>query len=58
MQELWLKMLYSHVYYYNCVQVIIRGGGHLIPYDQPERSFNLIQLFISDEIKKFNVNEY
>ncbi|XP_041041021.1 probable serine carboxypeptidase CPVL isoform X2 [Carcharodon carcharias] len=28
-------------------QVIIRGGGHLLPYDQPERAFDMIDRFIS-----------
>ncbi|XP_063778038.1 probable serine carboxypeptidase CPVL isoform X2 [Pseudophryne corroboree] len=28
-------------------QVIVRGGGHILPYDQPERSFVLIDRFIS-----------
>ncbi|XP_069067558.1 probable serine carboxypeptidase CPVL [Pleurodeles waltl] len=28
-------------------QVIVRGGGHILPYDQPERSFDLIHRFIS-----------
>ncbi|XP_072009809.1 probable serine carboxypeptidase CPVL isoform X4 [Engystomops pustulosus] len=27
-------------------QVIVRGGGHILPYDQPERSFVLIDRFI------------
>ncbi|XP_073532668.1 probable serine carboxypeptidase CPVL isoform X2 [Phyllobates terribilis] len=29
-------------------QVIVRGGGHILPYDQPERSFVLIDRFISN----------
>ncbi|XP_069504347.1 probable serine carboxypeptidase CPVL [Ambystoma mexicanum] len=28
-------------------QVIVRGGGHILPYDQPERSFDMIHRFIS-----------
>lgn len=28
-------------------QVIIRGGGHILPYDQAERSFDMIHRFIS-----------
>ncbi|XP_032903296.1 probable serine carboxypeptidase CPVL [Amblyraja radiata] len=28
-------------------QVIIRGGGHILPYDQPERAFDMIDRFIS-----------
>uniref|UniRef100_A0A8C5CSD3 Carboxypeptidase vitellogenic like n=2 Tax=Gadus morhua TaxID=8049 RepID=A0A8C5CSD3_GADMO len=28
-------------------QVIIRGGGHILPYDQPERSFDMIDRFLS-----------
>ncbi|XP_053570165.1 probable serine carboxypeptidase CPVL [Bombina bombina] len=27
-------------------QVIVRGGGHILPYDQPERSFEMIDRFI------------
>ncbi|XP_063306769.1 probable serine carboxypeptidase CPVL [Pelobates fuscus] len=27
-------------------QVIVRGGGHILPYDQPERSFVMIDRFI------------
>ncbi|XP_068094770.1 LOW QUALITY PROTEIN: probable serine carboxypeptidase CPVL [Hyperolius riggenbachi] len=34
-------------------QVIVRGGGHILPYDQPERSFVLIDRFISN-CKDFN----
>ncbi|XP_055467850.1 probable serine carboxypeptidase CPVL [Psammomys obesus] len=29
-------------------QVIVRGGGHILPYDQPLRSFDLINRFIFD----------
>ncbi|XP_030636847.1 putative serine carboxypeptidase CPVL [Chanos chanos] len=28
-------------------QVIVRGGGHILPYDQPERSFDMIDRFLS-----------
>ncbi|XP_072139294.1 probable serine carboxypeptidase CPVL isoform X1 [Mobula birostris] len=28
-------------------QVIIRNGGHILPYDQPERAFDMIDRFIS-----------
>ncbi|MEE6465955.1 hypothetical protein FKM82_006766 [Ascaphus truei] len=27
-------------------QVIVRGGGHILPYDQPERSFDMIDRFL------------
>ncbi|XP_065255699.1 probable serine carboxypeptidase CPVL [Emys orbicularis] len=30
-------------------QVIVRGGGHILPYDQPERSLDMIDRFISGE---------
>jgi len=29
-------------------QVMVRGGGHILPYDQPERSWDMIDRFISD----------
>ncbi|XP_078284634.1 putative serine carboxypeptidase CPVL isoform X2 [Rhinoraja longicauda] len=29
-------------------QVIIRGGGHILPYDQPERAFDMIDRFITN----------
>lgn len=29
-------------------QVIVRGGGHILPYDQPERSWDMIDRFISN----------
>ncbi|KAI0226670.1 putative serine carboxypeptidase CPVL [Lamellibrachia satsuma] len=29
-------------------QVLVRGGGHILPYDQPERSFDMIDRFITD----------
>jgi len=28
-------------------QVIVRAGGHILPYDQPERSYDMINRFIS-----------
>ena len=28
-------------------QVVVRGAGHILPYDQPERGLNLIQNFIN-----------
>ncbi|XP_061771835.1 probable serine carboxypeptidase CPVL [Nerophis ophidion] len=28
-------------------QVVIRGGGHILPYDQPARSFDMIDRFLS-----------
>uniref|UniRef100_A0A674NZE9 Carboxypeptidase vitellogenic like n=1 Tax=Takifugu rubripes TaxID=31033 RepID=A0A674NZE9_TAKRU len=28
-------------------QIIIRGGGHILPYDQPARSFDMIDRFLS-----------
>jgi len=28
-------------------QVIVRAGGHILPYDQPQRSFDMIDRFIS-----------
>ncbi|XP_030014859.1 putative serine carboxypeptidase CPVL [Sphaeramia orbicularis] len=28
-------------------QVIIRGGGHILPYDQPARSFDMLDRFLS-----------
>ncbi|XP_042174432.1 probable serine carboxypeptidase CPVL [Oncorhynchus tshawytscha] len=30
-------------------QVIIRGGGHILPYDQPQRSFDMIDRFLSTQ---------
>ncbi|KAL4222442.1 hypothetical protein ACF0H5_018481 [Mactra antiquata] len=33
-------------------QVIVRGGGHILPYDQPARSFDMIDRFINE--KGFN----
>lgn len=35
-------------------QVIVRGGGHILPYDQPERSLDMIDRFISGEGWKTN----
>lgn len=29
-------------------QVIVRGGGHILPYDQPSRSFDMIDRFVSN----------
>ena len=29
------------------LQVIVRGAGHMVPHDQPERANNLIDMFIS-----------
>ncbi len=29
------------------VQAIVRGAGHILPYDQPERALNLIQNFVN-----------
>uniref|UniRef100_A0A6J0SQL2 Probable serine carboxypeptidase CPVL n=1 Tax=Pogona vitticeps TaxID=103695 RepID=A0A6J0SQL2_9SAUR len=28
-------------------QVVVRGGGHILPYDQPERSLDMIDRFVS-----------
>ncbi|KAF7669426.1 hypothetical protein LDENG_00186620 [Lucifuga dentata] len=28
-------------------QIVIRGGGHILPYDQPARSFDMIDRFLS-----------
>ncbi|XP_024124233.1 probable serine carboxypeptidase CPVL [Oryzias melastigma] len=33
-------------------QVIIRGGGHILPYDQPARSFDMIDRFLSTQSSK------
>uniref|UniRef100_A0A8C2H302 Probable serine carboxypeptidase CPVL n=1 Tax=Cyprinus carpio TaxID=7962 RepID=A0A8C2H302_CYPCA len=30
-------------------RVIVRGGGHILPYDQPERSFDMIDRFLSTD---------
>jgi len=32
--------------YANLVQAVVRGGGHLLPYDAPERALDLITRFI------------
>ncbi|XP_071942895.1 probable serine carboxypeptidase CPVL [Antedon mediterranea] len=29
------------------IQVVVRGGGHILPADQPERTFNMIDRFVS-----------
>ncbi|XP_064401449.1 probable serine carboxypeptidase CPVL isoform X2 [Halichondria panicea] len=29
------------------MQVVVRGGGHILPFDQPERALNLIQNFVN-----------
>ena len=29
------------------MQAIVRGAGHIVPYDQPERMFNLIETFVN-----------
>ncbi|XP_038044986.1 probable serine carboxypeptidase CPVL [Patiria miniata] len=31
----------------NFQQVLVRGGGHILPYDQPHRSFDMIDRFIT-----------
>ena len=28
-------------------QVVVRGGGHILPYDQPERSLDMITRFVT-----------
>ncbi|XP_074658819.1 putative serine carboxypeptidase CPVL isoform X2 [Tubulanus polymorphus] len=33
----------------NLYQVMVRGGGHILPFDQPERSFDMIDRFISNK---------
>ncbi|XP_042332542.1 probable serine carboxypeptidase CPVL isoform X1 [Sceloporus undulatus] len=37
-------------------QVIVRGGGHILPYDQPERTLDMMDRFISG--KGWKSNEY
>ncbi|XP_053120904.1 probable serine carboxypeptidase CPVL [Hemicordylus capensis] len=37
-------------------QIIVRSGGHILPYDQPERSLDMIDRFISG--KGWKPNEY
>eukprot|EP00058_Branchiostoma_floridae_P000393 XP_002585881.1 hypothetical protein BRAFLDRAFT_110967 [Branchiostoma floridae] len=31
----------------NFYQVIVKGGGHILPFDQPERAFDMIDRFVS-----------
>ena len=31
----------------NLVQVGIRGAGHIVPYDQPERAWAMLNMFIN-----------
>ena len=33
--------------YKNLVQVGVRGAGHMVPYDQPERAFQMLTSFIN-----------
>ncbi|XP_033761785.1 probable serine carboxypeptidase CPVL [Pecten maximus] len=33
----------------NFYQVIVRGAGHILPYDQPERGYDMIQRFIENK---------
>ncbi|XP_786169.3 probable serine carboxypeptidase CPVL [Strongylocentrotus purpuratus] len=35
--------------YKDFYQVTVRGGGHLLPHDQPERSFDMIDRFITKQ---------
>ncbi|KAH0627357.1 hypothetical protein JD844_002955 [Phrynosoma platyrhinos] len=35
-------------------QVIVRGGGHILPYDQPERTLDMMDRFISGKGWKYN----
>ncbi|XP_061442030.1 probable serine carboxypeptidase CPVL [Rhineura floridana] len=37
-------------------QIIVRGGGHILPYDQPERSLDMMDRFISG--KGWKPNRY
>ncbi|XP_064401452.1 probable serine carboxypeptidase CPVL isoform X1 [Halichondria panicea] len=32
------------------MQVVVRGGGHILPFDQPERALNLIQNFVNMQL--------
>lgn len=32
---------------FSFMEIIIRGGGHILPYDQPARSFDMIDRFLS-----------
>ena len=34
--------------YDNLVQVGVRGGGHILPFDQPERAWAMVDSFISN----------
>lgn len=34
----------------NFYQVVVRGAGHILPFDQPERAFELIDQFISGRL--------
>ena len=34
--------------YKNLVQVAVRGAGHILPYDQPERAWQMVDAFISE----------
>lgn len=36
--------------YANLTQAVVRGAGHLVPFDQPERSLDLISKWIQDVI--------
>ena len=31
------------------VQAVVRGAGHILPFDQPERALDLIQKFVNME---------
>ncbi|XP_071102210.1 probable serine carboxypeptidase CPVL [Haliotis cracherodii] len=33
----------------NFTQVIVRGSGHIVPFDQPDRAYDLIQRYIEDK---------
>ena len=33
--------------YKNLVQVGVRGAGHILPYDQPARAWDMVDMFIS-----------
>ncbi|CAG12003.1 unnamed protein product, partial [Tetraodon nigroviridis] len=37
----------TNYFNYLACRVIIRGGGHMLPYDQPARSFDMIDRFLS-----------
>mmetsp|Transcript_7800 Transcript_7800/g.12938 ORF Transcript_7800/g.12938 Transcript_7800/m.12938 type:complete len:124 (-) Transcript_7800:250-621(-) len=34
--------------YRNLTQAVVRGAGHLVPFDQPERALDLIEKWIQD----------